>query len=208
MIRCSWSAISVNTFCVILPSVSVDCDGKWLVFEGFNHHGTIFFQLHVIFYPFFDFSFTHIAFIGDGIVRVVSLNHHSKIFDVLVCIGGPSSSASEVSVRIWTINQLLLSQIKVLSFENVRAFYRWNYRKCVAWSALFLKFDWCHLFSRFPVNFHLLKISSQWIIQWHNYLDVLRLVFHIIFAGSFQVKKKLPELILCVNNKSIFSQFV
>ena len=125
--------------------------------------------------------------------------------NVLVCIGGPSSCTSEVSVRIWTINQLLFSQIKVFSFENICAFNRGNCRKCVTRSALFLEFNWCHLFSRLPINRYLLKISSQ---RWHNYLNVFRLMFHIIFAWSLQVKKKLPKLIWSVNDKAIFSQFV
>lgn len=158
MIWRALSTLSVNTWTVVLPSISINSNRERLIFQSWNHLIAVIIQFNITLDLVFRFWLRNSAWALWSCKGVIRLKYHSKIFYVFVSVYCPSSYTPIVSIRCWTVNNLLLCQVYILpSLNHVNTLDRSDWCKRITSSTLFLVFDWSHLFGRFPVNIYFLQ---------------------------------------------------
>ena len=157
MIWRALSTLSINSWTVILPAISIDSNWERLVFQWCDNLITVIFQFNITLNLVFGFWLWNRAWSLRSCKGIIRLKDHSKIFYVFVGIYCPPSHTSIISIRSWAVNNLLFCQVNILSFlDHVNTLDGSKRCKRVTSSTLFLVFDWSHLFSCFPINFDFL----------------------------------------------------
>ncbi len=75
MVRSACSAICVNSLCIILPSICIDCDWKGLIFQCFSYQRAVIFQLYKILDPNLIIPILNRTLVCTCIVRILSFTY-------------------------------------------------------------------------------------------------------------------------------------
>ncbi len=138
--------------------------------------------------------------------------NNSKVLNVLVRIGNPTSDTAVIVVRSGAIDYLLFGKVEDGIFvDHVCAFDGANWGEWVTSATGFLELDRAHFFFSVPVDYDRWGVcwNLQWsnIFIWWNHWNLL--VQDLIFIfGLFHSQVNFTELLRCIYDKLVFSEHV